>query len=148
MVALASTSYVPISQEDGSENHPLGRDSQNSTISRPPIYYNDGEFSPPSSTDDLTTEKRSESHAFLDDDDYADDGIRLSGMESGGRVSQTMVKRFQSFSNRPNGIGRVLETNFSSQSARDSSRNSRVYFYIDWDFSRSDVYWCSRPDAR
>ncbi|KAF9511355.1 hypothetical protein BS47DRAFT_1330979 [Hydnum rufescens UP504] len=91
MVALGSTSYLPISQEDGAENLPQGRGSPGLPVSRPAIYYNDGEFSPPSSTDDLTTtEKRSDRHAFLDDDDYADDRIRLSGMESGGRVGLRM----------------------------------------------------------
>ena len=147
MVALASASYLPISQEDGSENHPL-EGSSDRPISRPEIYYNDGEFSPPSSTDDLTPEKRSERHAFLDDDDYEDDGIRLSGAESGGRISQAMVKCIQLFSNRPNWVAWFSETNFSSQSAGDSSRRSCDDVCIDWYFSRSDIYWRSWPDTR
>jgi hypothetical protein len=150
MVALSSTSYLPISQEDEGENHVRGRESPALPVSRPAIYYNDGEFSPPSSTDDLTTatEKRSDRHAFLDDDDYADDRIPFSGMESGGRVGLRMVKCIEVFSGCTNPVSCLSETSFSSQSSNHGSRSS----YNDFDFDRclscADLHRDVRPVAR
>lgn len=98
MVSTAPSAYQAVSQDDrtGPEFTVAPQRSPSpSSFPRPAIYFGDGRFSPPSSSEDLSadTEKFRRGHAFLDDEDEEDvyhdtPGSPSSFMESGVRPKQ------------------------------------------------------------
>lgn len=92
MVTTAPSAYQAVSQDDAANTTAAAAHQRSPSLSltRPAIYFGDGVFSPPSSSEDLSggSEKPRRGHGFLDDEDEDEEyrdvpGSPSSFMESG-----------------------------------------------------------------